>query len=729
MIERISIKVGTKITTLDGRNVNSHWLKLIPTETLNAEDIVRQSALVLFDSIQKKRPLTDTAVVIGTTIRRLAKLARDTDKALFAGLVVLEEFVEEGVIGWHRAAKQGGKREKHPSYKIFVKDWSKWNQLREENSAESIPKELTGYPQKNEPWTSGTNSDGLELIRGAHPAALASISEKDHPVLLKAINKLQDTPYRINKDVFTIWKACRSLKANSPFKEIAENNAQRRESFKIEADAIGTMAEYLIDKDIYHTYNCDFRGRIYNCTNFLEEQASDQAKALLVYKEGAPMGPNGLQYLYIHTSNVWGVDKVSLEDRITFVEEHFDTFVSYAEDPLKNSGWMGADKVWSFLSCCIELRNIRNWLSQGLPVETYESHMVCYIDGSNNGIQHLVAMSRDENAAPHVNLVETDSASNLGPGDIYMYVADLVWKQIAIDAKLTDKDTQKQFETIKKTVASYKKTIAHTKNKLKKELSRSESESFRTANEQCIRDLSAVFWNQWASNKKIQRKMVKRNVMTIGYGATIRGMGDQCREDTPDITEDCRWMAGAWPYWFGRLVYRTCYEHLKGPAKMLTMFRELAKRENDLGRFMAYQTPKTNFPVVQYYLEPKTKQVTAKFMGKEVRFQLQYYESLKLNKRAQLSGAAPNITHSLDAGHLTLVVAETPFPTTTVHDSFGSAAGNMSDLWMEVREQFVELYDKNPLEDILTQLGSMDLMPTVGTWKVEEMLQSDFSFC
>jgi len=728
MIEEISIKLDSKILGLDGRNVNSYWLKLIPPETLKAEDIVRQSSLVLADSIQKKRSLADTAITIGAVIRRLSKLNRDTDKALFAGLIILEEFVEEDIIQWHRSAKQGGKRERHPSYKIYVKDWVKWNQLVEENATEKVPRELTGYPKKSEPWVSGTNEDGLDLIRGAHPKALKSISEADHPTLLKAINKLQDTPYRINKDLFDVWKKCRALTKDSPFKQVNEPNKQRRESFRLEADAIGSMAEFLLNEDIYHTYNCDFRGRIYNCTNFLEEQASDQAKALLTYRDGTPLGNEGLQYLYIHTSNVYGEDKLSLQGRIDFVEDHFDLFVSYAEDPMVNTGWMGADKCWSFLSACIELRNIRNWISQGLPVETYVSHMICYIDGSNNGIQHLVAMSRDEGAAPHVNLTPTTSDSDT-PGDIYMYIAELVWKQIKTDAAAVDSNTVKQFKSIKDTIAKYKKAIAHSSSKAKKDVARKDLEIFRCDNEATIRSLSPTFWNQWVSDKKTQRKMVKRNVMTIGYGATIRGMGDQCREDTPDIHEDCRWMAGAWPYWFGRLVYRTCYDHLKGPAKMLMMFRDLAKRQNDKGLFMSYRTPHTNFPVVQYYLEPRTKQVTAKFMGKEVRFQLQYFESLKLNKRAQLSGAAPNITHSLDATHLTMVLAATDFPTTTIHDSFGCSAGNMSELWVVVREQFVELYKNNPLEDILKQLDASDLMPSIGSWDVNQVMESDFSFC
>jgi len=104
-------------------------------------------------------------------------------------------------------------------------------------------------------------------------------------------------------------------------------------------------------------------------------------------------------------------------------------------------------------------------------------------------------------------------------------------------------------------------------------------------------------------------------------------------------------------------------------------------------------------------------------------------EEKDLDKGKQLSSTAPNVTHSLDAAHLTLIVYNAPFNVTTVHDSFGCHAGNMEDLFAITREQFLELYRDNPLGDILEQVGLTELLPTPKEWSPESVMQSDFAFC
>ena len=104
------------------------------------------------------------------------------------------------------------------------------------------------------------------------------------------------------------------------------------------------------------------------------------------------------------------------------------------------------------------------------------------------------------------------------------------------------------------------------------------------------------------------------------------------------------------------------------------------------------------------------------------------WEEAVINESKQRTGAAPNIVHSLDAVHLTSVVHDSNYLVTVVHDSFGCHAGNMEDMFMLVREKFVELYEAQPLENILTQLNSKDLILEKGTLDVRQVLYSDFAF-
>ena len=162
---------------------------------------------------------------------------------------------------------------------------------------------------------------------------------------------------------------------------------------------------------------------------------------------------------------------------------------------------------------------------------------------------------------------------------------------------------------------------------------------------------------------------------------------------------------------------------------MLTLFKQLAERANNGEKFLQWTVPITNFPVVQAYEEPKKNTVNVNFMGQRLQLTIQVYENRKLSKKDQISGAAPNVVHSFDAAHLTMVVNKADYPVTMVHDSFGCHAGNMDKLFTLVREQFVEFYESDPLVQLLAQLDAIDLLPERGNLNLNDVMQSDFAFC
>jgi DNA-directed RNA polymerase len=216
--------------------------------------------------------------------------------------------------------------------------------------------------------------------------------------------------------------------------------------------------------------------------------------------------------------------------------------------------------------------------------------------------------------------------------------------------------------------------------------------------------------------------------MTLGYGGTQYGMGEQINADTRGINDYLRDKEEGWAYSLGHLVYKTCYEELKGPAKLLTMFRSLAERENIKGKAIQYNSPVTNFPFVHNYLAAKTKRADLRYGDKLLKVRVQVWEETELDEKRQLSGAAPNIVHNVDATHLSTVVHDAGYDVTVVHDSFGCAAGNMEHMFLHVRRKFVELYQDDPLEYIMAQMGSLDLIPEKGKLKIEEIMESDFAF-
>ena len=222
--------------------------------------------------------------------------------------------------------------------------------------------------------------------------------------------------------------------------------------------------------------------------------------------------------------------------------------------------------------------------------------------------------------------------------------------------------------------------------------------------------------------------------MTLGYGSTAFGFKDQILEDGPGIDDAFQNLEFAFARYLADILYSTCVgadgidAELPGPARMLDLFKTLATRRVEKGEKLSWTVPVTNFPVVQQYTSPVSKRIQFRYLGETLKLTIQIREETLLDKRKQKSSAAPNIVHSFDAGHLAMTVNECDYPISTVHDSWGSTPGDMSDLFETVREQFVEFNERDPLALLLSGENASDLMPTRGSLDVSTVLESDFAF-
>ena len=174
-------------------------------------------------------------------------------------------------------------------------------------------------------------------------------------------------------------------------------------------------------------------------------------------------------------------------------------------------------------------------------------------------------------------------------------------------------------------------------------------------------------------------------------GGTAYGMGLQVNDDTKGMSEYLRDKEPMWGAMLGKMVYDTCYEKLPGPARMLTLFKQLADIFNSRGEFLRWTVPITNAPVVQAYRKAVTKRTKLTYGEDELKIQIEAWDETTIDADASITGAAPNIVHSFDAAHLAMVVDAADFQMSVIHDSFGCHAGNMHKLFRIAREQFVEL--------------------------------------
>jgi hypothetical protein len=133
-----------------------------------------------------------------------------------------------------------------------------------------------------------------------------------------------------------------------------------------------------------------------------------------------------------------------------------------------------------------------------------------------NGTQHLVALTKCEVIAPFVNMV-----NQALPGDLYTYVGEALWKKFK--EKIADLEPTDilWLENLVDKYLELKQQIGELKKKDKRAFDRiiNEIKMLNTLNENRADLISTLFWLR-INTKKEKRKIVKRGVMTISYGAT-----------------------------------------------------------------------------------------------------------------------------------------------------------------------------------------------------------------
>jgi DNA-directed RNA polymerase len=680
---------------------------------------------------------------IGHTVRTRLKQKLDSALAAKTGAFFLYAFEELGMIQVILGKGKSG----HGTYIIQVVDDEKICELWEEvpdSKAEKLPS-LVPY----EDWISSRHKSGKAIVKTTNQEVLSVLKPETHPIIFDALNKSQHVGWRINEDIYKThaWALRNKTEAFSDIWE--QTNAEARATKLREARAIGDIARRLSGTTFFHLYYYDFRGRKYPTTAYLHEQGSDLARGLLLRDDRRCIGKEGFFWLCVSIASNWAgdagrddgakTDKLPLRDRYAWALDNEEILLSYAESPKVNQGWMKADKPWQFLAACNELMKLRIWQTEnGGDYDNYnfESSLECYIDGSNNGSQHLSALTMDEQTAVHVNLVPSEL-----PGDLYKYVADHVWDTLDRIIAGMDSSFVADCEHFIRRLMALKKEIqaAEPKSVLRQELV-AEIIAFKEDNIELLEYSAPVYWSLITDSKE-RRKIVKRNVMTLPYGGTKYGLGQQQIDDAKKHgIEWLLYMEHRWGAYMGRLVYDDCCVSLRRPMQLLSVFEEAGKIAEANDRFLKWTVPITNFPVVQNYTEGRVKKIWVQYgppQGERLntgyytntlQISVSFLEDPVPSKNKQAQGASPNAIHSLDAAHLTLTVHRADFPVTTIHDSYGCLLADMPKLFKIVRETFVELYDADPLYAIMSAIEGDITDVEFGNLDLTQVLDSEYCF-
>ncbi len=543
------------------------------------------------------------------------------------------------------------------------------------------------------------------------------LAEQELDSVMTTLNHIQDVPFRINTNVLDVMKESYPLgigKLPAPEKELVEiddrcpigeispfegydkENPEFKAWQRLKARAYDKfhkenskrtsllwkfkIADMFKDEpEMYFFWNMDYRGRIYPMQPYINPQMDDSGKSLIEFAHGKPVGPTGGKWLAIHGANVYGQDKCPLYERVQWVNEHEEQILDSANNPLDGS------RFWTKADKPFQfLAFCFEWLGYKEQGEAFVSRLPLHTDGTCSGLQHFSALLRDEIGGKSVNLIPGNTKA-----DVYQEVADVVNEILIQDAANGDE-----------------------------------------------------FAKAWLK-RGVDRKVVKRNVMTFCYGATKRGFAGQLLSDTDPLPEGVDEFKAC--VYLGNKNWEAVEKVLVKAVEAMNYLQKLAHFVTKHGQDIRWTTP-TGFKVVQDYVKTKSKRIDTWWGGLRVQLQIQV-DTNKKDTVGSKNAIAPNYIHSLDASHLMLTTdkcyKEGINDLSFVHDSFGAHACNMEDLNRILRETFIEMYSGDLLEDWTQEVRASlddslraefdDLVikhrPIMGGLDLDGVMESNYFFC
>jgi DNA-directed RNA polymerase len=264
------------------------------------------------------------------------------------------------------------------------------------------------------------------------------------PLVLRGLEAMMNTEWAVNTQVLEVMKTLfenNSGLANLPtyeFREFMDSSAYPKDGSKEEQSiwcqireeqwsewykqeqARGRMlvrlklAETMAEWDFFfHVYTLDFRGRAYTTCELLSPQSSDFDRGLSIFAKGCKLTDEGRYWQRVHLANLFDQDKLSLDDRVKWVEDNWDSIERTADDPYSMLSWWVDDakkKNKSFQRLAIIFDITRKDGLSFIPIQ---------IDGKCNGNQHWSAIMGDEGIAKLVGVFPSEE-----PQDLYQHVAD-----------------------------------------------------------------------------------------------------------------------------------------------------------------------------------------------------------------------------------------------------------------------------------------------------------------
>ena len=775
-IEYLQEKIKRTHVNHPNANTGCKILKGYTSKIPDLKYLVAEAVSLMYEHICREKrgsprgetPLTYTSHAIGRFTANYLEVDLDWRNTVRLGDLFIESFYNSEMIDLFYNERRDGK---HLIYPIMERNWEA---AIIKGSSKDKPEPISKMMQQ---WQWKDNKSRLKpAMKGKTAKDSHIIRQHRESPWLKGINKLQQTPWMIDA---TVLQAIKQNPLQKPDDNVDELVKRQYRSKVYERDQIILKADELVGEEFYQYISADYRGRLYYEEPFLNFQGSDWARGMFKFAESKIMTDDGKKWLAIHTAcsfnqsydidkiPKWAeadyksylkeqdlesisVDKFTLDDRIRWCNHNVDLIFDTAENLTIHEK---AEKPISFLAACLEFDKMDEEESKG---KAYYSHLPIPIDGSNNGWQHLGAISKDTRTGDLVGLIPTEIQR-----DFYVQTAKELY-QITTDERRKEILDKMPMKHIRKGISkrgSMTRAYSAGADKIAENMwvdCRTEDyhNMYGLTEEDCygfasdlikaidivcpgplqtmgyLQDLAQYeigtrlrFKDGEEAEKEFQALRKELNTLWNEYNSKKSQFPKRSKE-VDDWKENNRG-------WYDLLL-----EKQYRLQEQISQFETIVVEGNG-SPILTWNTP-SGYPVEYeaYQVRPVetistisgynkyNKKSQVKHVGQETS------ENPDINK--YVCGVSPNYIHSLDASHMTLLINEWAGAFGPIHDSFSTHACDVEDLVAATKRVFIKMYDcPNYFDRIRYQLTcNTDNIeqPQLGTLNVQEVKNSDYFF-
>jgi DNA-directed RNA polymerase, mitochondrial len=553
-----------------------------------------------------------------------------------------------------------------------------------------------------QPWT-GVRKGGLPschwaqppLIRDHHPsiedAARKAIGTGRMKPLLDAIHALQTVAFTINMPVLHFLRRMERPPLPPPPDERMLTpgrywHAKKKHSKALAEqtawDLIVATAEAMPER-FWVPLNIDFRGRIYPIPHF-NFTRDDRVRGLFLFADGKPIGKEGLLWLKAHVaaradgvawSNHTGprLSELDFAQRVAWTNANSELLLKIGkavlngDDPATLDWALPKEECIQFIAACVEL--VQAWDNS-----EYETRLPLTFDASCSGLQHLCAMTRDEEGGRYVNLIPSEETDD---SDVAYQVADDFYRRVAY----------------------------------------------------------RVWEHGGPLEHPLDRKRVKQPSMSYFYGARAGGFQKDCAGrwkpygmtkqviDAGSPTNHAKQLAAT--------IYKCVEDMLRRPKGVRDWLEQLAREAANKGKPLRWVTP-LGLAVINIYQPARVKNLSVVVNGRKRSVKLAVGDKNGIDAKKAANAVTANFVHSVDAAHLQLVAlaaAKERIEMVSVHDCFATIPPDAARLNDIIRDQFIGLHRRhNWLSNISVSAkrDGFNLPPfsNIGTLDLEQVRRS-----